>query len=84
MEIMGQARDAMRANDFDRCVTLARDAQRAGAPSAALRIEGDCLRRGGHNAEALQAYQRFCRVAPDHPAISEVRAMADSLGGTCP
>ncbi len=84
MEIMGQARDAMRANDFDGCVTLARDAQRAGAPSAALRIEGDCLRRSGHNTEALQAYQRFCRVAPDHPAISEVRALADSLGGTCP
>lgn len=84
LDLMNQARAAQRASDFDGCVTLARQALEQGAPSAALRIQGDCLRRGGHGPEALTAYQRFCRVAPDHPAIGEVRALAEGLGGTCP
>ncbi len=82
-ELLTQAREAQRASNFDDCVSLARQALAQGAPSAALRLEGDCLRRGGRNAEALVAYQRFCRVAPDHPAIAEVRALAESLGGPC-
>ncbi len=81
--LMRSARRAMRAGDSARCIELLDQALSSGAPSFALRMRGDCLRREGREAEALRSYQRFCRIAPDHPAISEVRALVDGLGGRC-
>ena len=82
-DLMRDARDALRNGDPRACITLVERAMEAGASSAALRLRGDCLARAGDREAALRAYERFCRLAPDHPAISEVRATVESLGGQC-
>jgi predicted TPR repeat methyltransferase len=80
---MRDAREALRNGDPRACITLVERAMEAGASSAALRLRGDCLTRAGDRAAALRAYERFCLLAPDHPAISEVRATVESMGGHC-
>ena len=82
-DLMRDARAALRNGDPRACITLVERAMEAGASSAALRLRGDCLARAGDSAGALRAYERFCRLAPDHPAISEVRATVESMGGQC-
>ena len=66
------------------CSSLVERALAAGAPAITLKLKGDCFRRSGRMREALDAYQRFCRLVPDNPAIGEVMALAEALGGTCP
>ncbi len=84
VELMIDARRAYERGEPEVCSTLIERALAAGAPAIALQLQGDCLRRVGRNVAALRAYQGFCRLAPGHPAISEVRTLAQGLGGTCP
>jgi len=76
--------DAHTRGDPRACITLVERAIEVGAPPIALKLQGDCLNRAGRRQEAIAAYQRFCRLAPDHPAISEVRGAVEGLGGHCP
>ncbi len=82
-DLMRDARAALRDGDARACVTLVDRAIDAGAPTSALRLRGDCLVRLGDRDEGLKSYERFCRLAPDHPAIGEVRALVEGLGGRC-
>ena len=82
-DLMRDARAALRDGDPRACVTLVERAIEAGASSSALRLRGDCLVRAGDREAGLRAYERFCLLAPDHPAIGEVRALVESLGGRC-
>lgn len=82
--LMAAARAAYSRGEPELCTTLVEQALGAGAPAIALKLQGDCFRRSGRNADALRSYQRFCRLVPDNPAISEVQALAEGLGGSCP
>ena len=82
-DLMRDARAALRNGDPRACITLVERAMETGASSSALRLRGDCLIRAGDRDEGLRSYERFCLLAPDHPAISEVRALVESLGGRC-
>lgn len=75
---------ALRSGDPTGCVDVLDDLIAHGATPAALRRRGDCLLRLGDRAEAIRDYQRFCRLAPDHPAINEVREVLEGLGQSCP
>ncbi|MFN7701320.1 MAG: protein kinase domain-containing protein [Deltaproteobacteria bacterium] len=75
---------ALRMGDATACVDLLDDLIAQGATPTALRRRGDCLLRLGERIEAIRDYQRFCRLAPDHPAIAEVREVLEGLGQTCP
>ena len=81
--LMRAARASLRGGDASGCVSLVDRAIESGASTAALRLRGDCLVRAGDRAAALRSYERFCLLAPDHPAIGEVRALVESLGGRC-
>ena len=83
-ELMAAARAANSRGEPEVCTTLVEQALAAGAPAIALKLQGDCFRRSGRNADALRSYQRFCRLVPDNPAMSEVQALAEGLGGSCP
>ena len=83
-ELMAAARAAYSRGEPEVCTTLVEQALAAGAPAIALKLQGDCFRRSGRNADALRSYQRFCRLVPDNPAMSEVQALAEGLGGSCP
>jgi serine/threonine-protein kinase len=78
------AREALRAGEPQRCVQILDDAIRGGAPAIALRRRGDCHEAAGNRAAAIQDYQRFCRLVPDHPTISELRPLLESWGRSCP
>jgi serine/threonine-protein kinase len=82
-ELVDQARAALRAGDARRCVDLCDAAVRAGAGPDAIRLRGDCLLGVGDRSRALESYERFCRAAPTHPSIGEVRAIVQGMGGTC-
>ncbi len=83
-ELMMEARRALARGEPEVCTALVERALTSGAPAIALKLQGDCYRRSSRDADALRSYQRFCRLAPDNPAISEVRALAEVLGGACP
>ena len=83
-ELMMEARRALARGEPEVCTSLVERALTSGAPAIALKLQGDCYRRSSRDADALRSYQRFCRLAPDNPAISEVRALAEVLGGACP
>ena len=78
------ARDALRAGEPQRCVQILDDAIRGGAPAIALRRRGDCYEAAGQRQAAIQDYQRFCRLVPDHPTISELRPLLEGWGRSCP
>jgi serine/threonine-protein kinase len=82
--LLAEARRAFARGEPEQCSSLVERALAAGAPAITLRLQGDCFRRSGRTREALESYQRFCRLVPDNPAISEVTALAEALGGTCP
>jgi hypothetical protein len=82
--LLAEARRAFARGEPELCSSLVERALAAGAPAITLRLQGDCFRRSGRTREALASYQRFCFLAPDNPAISEVTALAEALGGTCP
>lgn len=84
LDAIRTAQSALRGGDPDRCVTLLSEAIRSGAPAIALRRRADCLEAAGRRAEAVRDYQRFCRLVPDHPSISEVRPLLEAWGRTCP
>ncbi|MFK7987540.1 MAG: protein kinase [Sandaracinaceae bacterium] len=79
-----EAQQALRAGDADRCITLLDEAIRSGAPAISLRRRADCLEAAGRRQEAVRDYQRFCRLVPDNPAVSDVRARLAGWGQTCP
>ncbi len=83
-DLLSVATRALRSGDPTHCVELLDELIGQGATPAALRRRGDCLLRLGQRAEAIRDYQRFCRLAPDHPAIEEVREVLEGLGQTCP
>ncbi|MFO0683565.1 MAG: protein kinase [Sandaracinus sp.] len=66
------------------CVTAMSGLITGGGTPIALRRRADCLMRMGRTEEAIADYQRFCRLAPDHPSIPEVRERLEGMGRTCP
>jgi serine/threonine-protein kinase len=78
------ARRALRGGDPTGCVDILDDLIAQGATPIALRDRAACLMRLGEQSEAIRDYQRFCRLAPDHPAIGEVRDLLEGMGQTCP
>ncbi|MGE0785166.1 MAG: protein kinase [Sandaracinaceae bacterium] len=81
---LDQARAAQRAGDPQRCVQILDEAIQSGASAIALRRRGDCYEAAGNREAAIRDYQRFCRLVPDHPSITEVRPLLASWGRTCP
>jgi serine/threonine-protein kinase len=81
--LLRQAREALNQRDYRACITLSERAMEAGAGLNGLRLRADCLYYSGDRSEALKAYERFCRAAPDHPSILEVAQRVLELGGTC-
>jgi hypothetical protein len=79
-----EAQRALRGGDPARCIEILDEAIRTGAPAIALRRRADCYEAAGRRSEAMNDYQRFCRLLPDHPAIGEVRPLLESWGRTCP
>jgi hypothetical protein len=82
--LIAEARAALLRGNARECLETVDRALSGGGGSTALRLQGDCHLRDGNRIEAAKAYQRFCRLAPDHPAIGEVRNLVESLGGACP
>ena len=82
-ELLAQARAALARGDGQACIGLTDRAIQAGAPAYALRLRGDCQLRAGDRPGAVASYERFCRIVPDHPSISEVRGIVEGLGGRC-
>jgi serine/threonine-protein kinase len=78
------ARRALRAGDPERCVSILNEAIRDGAPAIALRRRADCYEAAGRRRDAVNDYQRFCRLVPDHPSVSEVRPLLEGWGRSCP
>jgi serine/threonine protein kinase len=83
-EMIREARAALGRGDTTRCLELVDRAIHNGGGSTALRLQGDCYLRANNRSDAVKAYERFCQLAPDHPAIEEVRRLTESLGGRCP
>ncbi len=79
-----RARAEQRAGRPLECVRILDEAIRAGSSAIALRRRGDCYADAGDRPAAVRDYQRFCRLVPDHPSISEVRPLLESWGYTCP
>ena len=84
MDPLSLATRALRGGDPTGCVDILDDLIAQGATPIALRRRADCLLRLGERTEAIRDYQRFCRLAPDHPAIADVREVLEGLGQTCP
>ena len=84
MDPLSLAARALRGGDPTGCVDILDDLIAQGATPVALRRRADCLLRLGDRTEAIRDYQRFCRLAPDHPAIGEVREVLEGLGQSCP
>ena len=82
-ELLREARSLLRQGETERCLELVSRALQRHGGSSALRLQGDCFLRAGKRPEALRAYERFCQLAGDHPAIGEVRGLVESLGGQC-
>jgi serine/threonine-protein kinase len=75
---------ALARGDARECVDILDDVIASGGTPLALRRRADCLARLGEMGPAIRDYQRFCRVVPDHPAITEVREILEGLGQSCP
>ncbi|MCB9597711.1 MAG: protein kinase [Sandaracinaceae bacterium] len=82
-ELLRSARQALDEGDPARCVSILDRAIQSGAPAIALRRRGECYDRMGRRDAAIQDYQRFCRIAGDHPAIADVRPLLESWGQRC-
>ena len=81
---LGAAQRALSDGSAARCVEILSGLISGGGTPIALRRRADCLMRMGRRDEAIADYQRFCRIAPDHPSIPQVRATLEGLGRTCP
>jgi hypothetical protein len=81
---LGAAQRALSDGSAAECVEILSDLIGGGGTPIALRRRADCLMRLGRTDEAIADYQRFCRIAPDHPSIPEVRRTLEGLGRTCP
>jgi hypothetical protein len=81
---LGAAQRALSDGSAAECVEILSGLISGGGTPIALRRRADCLMRLGRRDEAIADYQRFCRLAPDHPAIPEVRATLEGMGRTCP
>ncbi len=81
--LLQEARQARDEGDPARCVATLDRAIQAGAPAIALRRRAECYDLMGRRDAAIQDYQRFCRIAHDHPAIAEVRPLLESWGQRC-
>ncbi len=81
---LGAAQRALSDGSAAECVEILSGLITGGGTPIALRRRGDCLMRMGRREEAIADYQRFCRIAPDHPAIAEVRETLEGMGRTCP
>ncbi len=81
---LGAAQRALAGGDPEGCVQILDDVLGTGGTPIALRRRADCLMRASRPDDAIRDYQRFCRIAPDHPAISEVRELLEGMGRTCP
>ena len=82
-EVLRDARTALREGNTGACLEQVGIALAKNGGSSALRLQGDCFLRAGNRAAALRSYERFCRLAGDHPAIGEVRGLVESMGGHC-
>jgi serine/threonine-protein kinase len=81
---MEQAQRALSEGHPERCVEILDGVISRGGTPFALRRRADCLLRAGRRADAIRDYQRFCRIAPDHPAVPGVRETLAGMGLTCP
>jgi serine/threonine-protein kinase len=81
---LGAAQRALSDGSAAECVEILSGLLGGGGTPIALRRRADCLMRLGRRDEAIADYQRFCRLAPDHPAIPEVREILEGMGRTCP
>jgi hypothetical protein len=81
---LGAAQRALSDGSAANCVEILSGLISGGGTPIALRRRADCLMRLGRRDEAIADYQRFCRIAPDHPAIPEVRETLEGMGRTCP
>jgi len=75
---------ALARGDAAECVDILDDVIARGGSATALRRRAECLLRLGEVPEAIRDFRRFCRIAPDHPAIAEVREVLEGLGQSCP
>ncbi|WP_157068986.1 serine/threonine-protein kinase [Sandaracinus amylolyticus] len=75
---------ALAEGDPNLCVTILDELIGRGATPFAIKRRADCELRAGRRADAIRDYQRFCQIAPDHPAISSVREQLAGMGLTCP
>ncbi len=81
---LGAAQRALSDGSAADCVEILSGLISGGGTPIALRRRADCLMRLGRRDEAIADYQRFCRIAPDHPAIPAVRETLEGMGRTCP
>jgi hypothetical protein len=79
-----RASQALAAGHPEECVAILDEVIGRGATPFALRRRADCLLRAGRQEEAIRDYQRFCRIAPDHPAVVGIRLQLGRMGLTCP
>ncbi|UJR82025.1 protein kinase domain-containing protein [Sandaracinus amylolyticus] len=75
---------ALAEGDPNLCITILDQLIAHGATPFAIKRRADCELRAGRRADAIRDYQRFCQIAPDHPAISTVREQLAGMGLTCP
>ena len=81
---MEQASRALASGAPQTCIDILDAVIADGATPFALKRRGDCLMRAGRRDDAIRDYQRFCRIAPDHPATGTVREQLAGMGLTCP
>ncbi|MBN4049435.1 protein kinase [bacterium AH-315-N03] len=81
--LLRRARRELRQGHAAQCVSTLDDAIANGAPAIALARRGDCYEAMGQRGLAIRDYQRFCRIAHDHPAIAEIRPRLESWGQRC-
>ncbi|MCX7808123.1 MAG: hypothetical protein N2515_05915, partial [Deltaproteobacteria bacterium] len=82
--ILKLAQDSLRAGNPKHCVELLNDLIARFPLPIALRQRADCLLEMGEREAAIRDYRRFCRFAPEHPSVEEVRAAVQKLGVGCP
>jgi tetratricopeptide (TPR) repeat protein len=70
---------AFNRGDFETAALNFRAAYEAKSDPMLLYNLGQALRRGGHRAEALEAYRRFVAEAPSSPQAKDARAWMAQL-----